>query len=506
MTAKYGPRQGTGPTKSTKALVLHRLGRAAMDVAPAMGSRHVASGGAAKRAGGARVAFVSNDGRTLTPPGKVLGVPEIIHVGSDYVEILWAPPASVGTAPMSGYELAARVGGVGEFDTLLVTDDPRTSASVPVAPNVWLEFTVTAQSEAGPGPPSRPSMPVLTRKKRRGRRRGGGESKSRGGNGRRRGSGSGKPQLLDDDDEVVSDFDDADDEGDASAVLPLRQPRNGPFHAASHPPGGGASSSVTKAASDDSAFAALAEVLGAADAGRYHLLRAELSDIETVLAERLGRTPSDEELASNPAYRELALEYAGLRARRERALATADTRGRANREWQELLEALGFDVSARLIQLELDKSRWHMDFSRRSRGHAATVHDQLQDKSYAAHTACLVATWPCPPHHTSLGYVSIPSPPDFPWPRVHALPTTHPLVTRGRYVMLQEAIRGEAANVSRSLGHVACPPHHTALGATCQVKQRMSAVPDEPSTRVYLLVSSTRSSRSLSRRVMSQPR
>ena len=54
----------------------------------------------------------------------------------------------------------------------------------------------------------------------------------------------------------------------------------------------------------------------------------------------------------------------------------------ANRHWQEGLLAHGFDVGSRLAELELQKSRWHMDFTKGSRGRPATVQEQLGSKPY----------------------------------------------------------------------------------------------------------------------------
>ena len=349
-----------------------------------LGGRHRSNDGntATKRAGGARVGFSGTDGVELTPPGKVPGVPEVAHVGSDYVEILWAPPQYIGSAPITGYEICARVGGVGEFDTLTVTDDVECAASVPVAPEVWLEFTVCAQSDAGPGAPSRPSMPVLTRRVGRQSRGGGrrqGASKSRGGGRRRHASAASGEALSDEDLSDVGDTNDADDTRLAVYRDGAHRRKRGPK--ASGSSAAHATSSAGSAA-DAEADVALAELMGAANAARYTLLRAELAELETTHASKLGRAPSDEELASNPAYRELALEYAGLRELRSRAMTSADTRGRANRDWQQTLTQLGFDVSTRLVQLELDRSRWHMDFSKRNKGKQATVQDQLMNRGF----------------------------------------------------------------------------------------------------------------------------
>ena len=65
---------------------------------------------------------------------------------------------------MTGYEICARRGGDGEFEVSHTTSDVSCAAIVPVAPECWLEFTVAALSDAGGGPASRPSMPVLTRR------------------------------------------------------------------------------------------------------------------------------------------------------------------------------------------------------------------------------------------------------------------------------------------------------------------------------------------------------
>ena len=69
----------------------------------------------------------------------------------------------------------------------------------------------------------------------------------------------------------------------------------------------------------------------------------------------LGRDPTDEELCANPAYRDLALEYAELRKVKEAAEKKKDGRTLANREWVEMLNDLGFDIKARMVELELGK-------------------------------------------------------------------------------------------------------------------------------------------------------
>ena len=53
-------------------------------------------------AGRARVGFLGGDGANLTPPGKIPGVPDVVHIGSDYVQLLWAAPLSAGSHPLKG--------------------------------------------------------------------------------------------------------------------------------------------------------------------------------------------------------------------------------------------------------------------------------------------------------------------------------------------------------------------------------------------------------------------
>ena len=143
-------------------------------------------GGGGGKAGGGKVGFVGGDGLDQIPPGKVPGVPEIAHVGGGYIQLLWAPPISVGSHSLSGYEICAREGGDGDFEVCHVSDDVKCATNVPVDRNKWLEFTVAAMSDAGVGPASRPSMPVLTRQRvKRGgdhdkaRRSSGGKSRSK---------------------------------------------------------------------------------------------------------------------------------------------------------------------------------------------------------------------------------------------------------------------------------------------------------------------------------------
>ena len=67
--------------------------------------------GGVGKSGGGKVGFVGGDGLDQIPPGKVPGVPEIAHVGGGYIQLLWAPPISVGSHSLSGYEICAREGG-----------------------------------------------------------------------------------------------------------------------------------------------------------------------------------------------------------------------------------------------------------------------------------------------------------------------------------------------------------------------------------------------------------
>ena len=345
-------------------------------------------GGGGGKAGGGKVGFVGGDGIDQIPPGKVPGVPEIAHVGGGYIQLLWAPPISVGSHSLSGYEICAREGGDGDFEVCHVSDDVKCATNVPVDRNKWLEFTVAAMSDAGVGPASRPSMPVLTRQRVK---RGGDHDKARrssGGKSRSKSRGDAAPRRHnrrepastraapeDSEGSELSDNGDADDEdagapSTSTSLIPAGLPHSG-------------SPNKHHAAPPQQREPTLAELIGAPNALRYEALKNELADLEEGHAMSLGRDPTDEELCANPAYRDLALEYAELRKVKEAAEKKKDGRTLANREWVEMLNDLGFDIKARMVELELGKSRWHMDFLKRNR-RAATIQDELASRAFVS--------------------------------------------------------------------------------------------------------------------------
>ena len=310
------------------------------------------------------------------------------------------PPVSIGSSPIFSYIVHAREGGDGDFKQTMQTSDAMCSARVTVKPDAWLEFCVSACSIAGEGPPSRPSMPVLTRKRIRHSHKGGrrsksgrGSSKERDGGGksdsedhdgrrRRRGRRRHKSVASGDDSEGESSDGDASDASDAE-----ERSGGGGGGGGGRGRGGGYASAAAGGSGPDSqpkdnAAADLTIALGAGGAARFKELKASLASLEKAKHDALGHEPSDAELAASPRYRQMAVEYAALRERRDEHMARVAEKRAALRDWQEVLMNLGFDVRARLAELELLKSRWHMEFSGKHGGRTATLHEKLNSRKY----------------------------------------------------------------------------------------------------------------------------
>ena len=327
---------------------------------------------------------------------------------------------------MLTYIVRSREGGAGEFERTMQTSDAMCKARVTVKAGVWLEFTIAAVSAAGEGPPSRASMPVLTRKRNhrsRSRSRGGergrstssGRGESDGGgsgdaaHGRRGGrrgrrrpqaSGGGRSDSGSSDGGNAEAGNEPSDDDDSDGSLDLRhmsfsqghrslssRSRAANLQRERERAGGGGKGGEARTMTQAEELVA---ALGSADASRYEELRRLLASLEADRREELGREPTDTELAASPRYREKAVEYRKLRERRQAFADRKVAHSRASSEWQEQLMSFGFDVKARLVELEMLKSRWHMQFAAQHGGRSASLAEQLKARQYVqVHEAVL---------------------------------------------------------------------------------------------------------------------
>ena len=284
-----------------------------------------------------------------TPPGKVPGYPDVSKVRSRSVELHWDPPLYTGGSPITGYSVSSRQGGEGDFVEVHTTPDAICLTKVTVPPDTWLEFTVSAINGTGTGPSSRPSMPVLSHPRRRkGRKREGersGKSSGAASRSRRRKDGGARSSSRHrQHDAGVTDSEGDDDDGDADwqAELAADLEANAAPRAQVR---GQVQAQVQAVDKRTHSFAARAS---ASDVQRYEVLRAELQRLEDDMRATLGRQPENAELAASATYRSLAVEYAELRKMRDAAESVIEAEVAANREWQQTLQALGFDINARL--------------------------------------------------------------------------------------------------------------------------------------------------------------
>uniref|UniRef100_A0A7S2D925 Fibronectin type-III domain-containing protein n=1 Tax=Haptolina brevifila TaxID=156173 RepID=A0A7S2D925_9EUKA len=299
-----------------------------------------------------------------TVPGKVPGFPDVRRVRSKSISLHWDPPMYTGGTALTSYIVASREGGDGGFVQMLQTPDAVGSATVPVPPDTWLEFTVRAVNAVGEGEESRPSMPVLSRarRERKWRRRGGGDSRSR-----RRGGGelAGRQQQHMDD---IA-------ESEEDEELNSWQSRRGESEL--DPPG----ATEVEVPPRTGSFA------HAANAKRYEELKGILSGLEQRMSSNLGRQVEDVELAASETYRSLAAEYVELRNERDAAAEKAAE----NRQWQQELKQFGFHVGSQVEELELQIAQWQMHEMRRRGGVKATVQQQLGSEKFVKLQQALVA-------------------------------------------------------------------------------------------------------------------
>jgi hypothetical protein len=313
-----------------------------------------------------QVAFAKHEAHvaSATPPGMISGMPVVQHITSRYVELLWDPPLHNGGDAVASYCVAAREGGVGDFSAVMQTADAMCHARVPVPAGTWLEFTVAATNAVGTGPPSKPSMPVLTHRRRGQRRR---RRKREGGleGGHQHGAAqhAGRHKRR----HRRRGSWDSDGE-EALSVLSLSDSDDG------NP--GASESGLARSAVDSQD-----------DGARYAAVRHQLARREASMSVALGRRAEDVELAASPTYRALSLEYAELRERRERAAVDAAE----NAEWQQLLLRLGFDISLHLEALEQRQEQWRLAAMRRHDGHMASVQEQLGSRAYVELQEAVVA-------------------------------------------------------------------------------------------------------------------
>jgi len=267
-------------------------------------------------------------------PGK-MQAPEVIHIGRDRVELIWDPPLFIGGSAITAYSISAREGGEeGMFRTVHVTPDAeRCEATVrPVPSKTWLEFTVAAVNNAGMGPPSRPSMPLLTYARRRARHR------------RRRGGSTASIDTL------------------QAAAARTGSVRAGVAHKGFVNDAGADDAREDDWCSDvdsDNEAGSAAEpgdVLAAGDTPTqaYERVKAQLAALEAQMSASLGRRVLDEELAASASYRNLARELVRLRELRDAHVRAAEAARAKNREWMATLQRLGFEAGSRLRQLELE--------------------------------------------------------------------------------------------------------------------------------------------------------
>ena len=286
---------------------------------------------------------------TAALPGPPRDV-QALKVGTRHIELSWEAP---GGGLVVGYRISGRVGGDGDFKTLIKdTGETACRARVPVSPASWWELRVAAISAGGVGPDSRLTQPMMTKSKGEGGGGGGGEGGADGGE-RKSGRRGGRHKRG--------------GGGTAAASPELDRRRRRSI----------SSEEELEPLSDDDGKQAVSDEVAKSEA-EYARVKLEMHRWDREFVQKNGRQPTEQEQATSPRYRRAAATYARLRGERQ----VADEAKRANEAWQEGLAANGVTLQERVWEVEAAITQWEFRFFR-ANGRKPTFLERVSDEPHA---------------------------------------------------------------------------------------------------------------------------